>query len=187
MEQLEKEWNIYPVLHLDLNQGNHQNPDELDKVLNDALWMGTDIWLFPFGRDAGSAFCRNCEAGFAQTGQQVVILIDEYDKPLLQVIDNDALQDTYRSILKSFYSVLKSQDRYIRFAFLTGVTKFSKVSIFSDLNNLKDISMDARYADICGISETELHRYFDAADRAFCQSDAESGQGGLLPAAAAEL
>jgi hypothetical protein len=67
----------------------------------------------------------------------VVILIDEYDKPLLQVIDNDALQDTYRSILKSFYSVLKSQDRYIRFAFLTGVTKFSKVSIFSDLNNLE--------------------------------------------------
>ena len=90
-----------------------------------------------------------------------MILIDEYDKPLLQVIDNDGLQDAYRSILKSFYSVLKSQDRYIRFAFLTGVTKFSKVSIFSDLNNLEDISMNASYAGICGISEEELHHYFD--------------------------
>jgi hypothetical protein len=77
----------------------------------------------------------------------VVILIDEYDKPLLQVIDDDKLQDAYRSILKSFYSVLKSQDRYIRFAFLTGVTKFSKVSIFSDLNNLER-HLDER--EVCG-------------------------------------
>jgi hypothetical protein len=162
MEQLEKEWNTYPVLHLDLNQGNYQNPDELDKVLNDALCGWEQIYgSSPSEETLGLRFAGIVKRAFAQTGQQVVILIDEYDKPLLQVIDNDALQDTYRSILKSFYSVLKSQDRYIRFAFLTGVTKFSKVSIFSDLNNLKDISMDARYADICGISETELHRYFD--------------------------
>ena len=162
MEQLEKEWNIYPVLHLDLNGARY----DTEKSLLDKLSVTLSTWEEQFAvkrisDEAGPRFERIIRHLFAQTGQQVVILIDEYDKPLLQVIDNDALQDTYRTILKSFYSVLKSQDRYIRFAFLTGVTKFSKVSIFSDLNNLKDISMDARYADICGISETELHRYFD--------------------------
>jgi hypothetical protein len=163
MEQLEKEWTPCPVLHLDLNQGNYQNPDELDKVLNDALCGWEQIYgSSPSEETLGLRFAGIVKRAFAQTDQQVVILIDEYDKPLLQVIDNDGLQDAYRSILKSFYSVLKSQDRYIRFAFLTGVTKFSKVSIFSDLNNLEDLSMNARYADICGISETEeLHRYFD--------------------------
>jgi hypothetical protein len=162
MEQLEKEWTPCPVLHLDLNQGNYQNPDELDKVLNDALCGWEQIYgSSPSEETLGLRFAGIVKRAFAQTGQQVVILIDEYDKPLLQVIDDDALQDAYRSILKSFYSVLKSQDRYIRFAFLTGVTKFSKVSIFSDLNNLEDISMNASYAGICGISEEELHHYFD--------------------------
>jgi hypothetical protein len=95
---------------------------------------------------------RACE----KTGQPVVILVDEYDKPVLQAIDNDALQDTYRSIWKGFYGALKSKDRYIKFAFLTGVTKFSKVSVFSDLNNLYDISMNRLYTSICGITDAEL-------------------------------
>ena len=95
----------------------------------------------------------------------VVILVDEYDKPLLQAIDNDDLQDAYRATLKAFYSVLKSQDRYIRFAFLTGVTKFGKVSVFYDLNNLNDISMDARYQTICGITEEEMRAYFEEGIR----------------------
>ncbi len=93
-----------------------------------------------------------------RTGKRVVILVDEYDKPMLQSIGDDALQEEFRSTLKEFYSVLKTQDRYIRFAFLTGVTKFGKVSVFSDLNNLNDISMDARFVDICGNPELFLTR-----------------------------
>ena len=91
----------------------------------------------------------------------MVILVDEYDKPMLQAIGNETLQAEYRNLLKAFYSVLKSQDRYIKLAFLTGVTKFGKVSVFSDLNNLNDISMDYRYMDICGITDKELHENFD--------------------------
>jgi hypothetical protein len=91
----------------------------------------------------------------------VVILVDEYDKPMLQAIGNDTLQEEYRSTLKAFYSVLKTQDQYIKFAFLTGVTKFGKVSVFSDLNNLEDLSMNRRYVSLCGITEAELHTYFD--------------------------
>ena len=86
-----------------------------------------------------------------------MILVDEYDKPLLQSIGNDSLQTDYRNTLKAFYGVLKSCDRYIRFALLTGVTKFSKVSVFSDLNNLEDISMSRVYESVCGITEDELH------------------------------
>ena len=100
---------------------------------------------------------------YEQTGSQVVVLVDEYDKPLLSTIDNETLHDAYRDTLKAFFSVLKSMDDYIRFVFITGVSKFSHVSIFSDLNNLDDISMDLRYVDICGISENELRAYFDTS------------------------
>mgnify|MGYP002925705789 CR=1 FL=1 len=88
-----------------------------------------------------------------KTGQRVVILVDEYDKPMLQALGNEELQDEYRDTLKAFYSVMKTQDRYIRFGLLTGVTKFGKISVFSDLNNLKDISMDDRYLSLIHISE----------------------------------
>jgi hypothetical protein len=98
---------------------------------------------------------------FEQTGRRVVILIDEYDKPMLQAIGNDTLQTEYRNTLKAFYGAFKSCDRYIRFAFLTGVTKFGKVSVFSDLNNLFDISYDQRYSAICGMTEEEIHANFD--------------------------
>ena len=92
-----------------------------------------------------------------KTGQRVVILVDEYDKPMLQAIGRDELQEEYWNTLKAFYGVLKSMDGYIKFAMLTGVTKFGKVSVFSDLNNLDDISMRQIYVDLCGISEQELH------------------------------
>ena len=94
---------------------------------------------------------------YEKTGRPVVILVDEYDKPLLQAIGNEDLQTKYRNALKAFYGVLKSMDGFIKFALLTGVTKFGKVSVFSDLNNLKDISMDHRYIEICGITEKEIH------------------------------
>ena len=91
----------------------------------------------------------------------MVILVDEYDKPLLQAIGNKPLQEEYRSILKPFYGVLKTMDGHIRFAMLTGVTKFGKVSVFSDLNNMEDISMDDNYVSLCGITESEIHRYME--------------------------
>jgi hypothetical protein len=99
---------------------------------------------------------------FEKTGQRVVILVDEYDKPILQTIDHKDIQDCYRRTLKGFYGALKSMDSYIKFALLTGVTKFGKVSVFSDLNNLKDISMDERYATICGLTDEEIDSVFPA-------------------------
>ena len=101
------------------------------------------------------------KTAYKQTGKQVVILVDEYDKPLLQTMGvNEELNEHYRNMLKAFYSVIKTCDQYIRFAFLTGVTKFSKISIFSDLNNLRDISMEKQYAGICGITQEELEATF---------------------------
>ena len=100
-------------------------------------------------------------AAAEQTGRQVVILIDEYDKPLLETVDRPELQERFRNRLRAFYGNLKSQDRHIRFAMLTGVTKFGHLSIFSDLNNLQDISMHEAFAGICGVTEDELHHYFD--------------------------
>ena len=96
-----------------------------------------------------------------KTGHRVAILVDEYDKPMLQAIGNEELQQSFRSTLQAFYGALKTMDGYIKFAFLTGVTKFGKISVFSALNNLKDMSMDERYIDICGITEREIHLYFE--------------------------
>lgn len=162
LERLETEWKSYPVLHLDLNVDKYSTPDNLDQVLNEALAQ----WEKAYGSNPNEAtlslrFKGIIRRAFEQTGKQVVVLVDEYDKPLLSTIDCKELHDAYRSTLKAFFGVLKSQDPYIRFAFLTGVSRFSHVSIFSDLNNLQDISMIPDYADICGISEKELHEYFE--------------------------
>ena len=105
-------------------------------------------------------FANVIRTAYQKTGKGVAVLVDEYDKPLLQSIGNKELQTQLRNVMKPFYGVLKTMDGCIKFAMLTGVTKFGKVSVFSDLNNLKDISMDARYAEICGISEKELHTCF---------------------------
>ena len=162
LERLETEWERYPVLHLDLNARNYENEDSLRAELNKHL----SGWEEHYGlkADYSSApeerFFYVVRRASEQTGKQVVVLVDEYDKPLLSTIDRKELHDTYRDTLKAFFGVLKSQDAYIRFAFFTGVSRFSHVSIFSDLNNLEDISMDREYAAICGISEEELHTYF---------------------------
>lgn len=105
------------------------------------------------------------------TGRQVVVLVDEYDKPLLQSIGQEELQKTYREMLKAFYGIIKSCSSRIKFAFLTGVTKFGKVSVFSDLNNLDDITMEPAYYDICGITDDELHEYFDDAVESLAQEN----------------
>ena len=154
---LEKEWLEYPILHLDLNTQKYETPEALENVLDESL----AYWETLYGRnenEIGQArrFAGVIRRAKEKTGRRVVILVDEYDKPMLQAIGNDELQDRYRSTLKAFYGALKSEDGNIKFALLTGVTKFGKVSVFSDLNNLMDISRDERYTDICGISEKEL-------------------------------
>ena len=160
--ELEHDWMEYPVLHLDLNTRNYADKSSLEAELNKHL----EQWEAKYGdkyrdRSIEERFTQVIRLAYEKTGRQVVILVDEYDKPLLQAIGNTELQDAYRATLKGFYGALKSMDGCIRFAFLTGVTKFGKVSVFSDLNNLRDLSMLPQYHDICGITETELRAYFD--------------------------
>jgi hypothetical protein len=161
ISELEKDWIKYPVLHIDLNVGEYKTPDELKSKLSLFLSQCEDL----YGRNEnektlGTRFEGVIRRAYEQTGQRVVILVDEYDKPILQTLDNEELQASYRSTLKGFYGALKSMDGYIKFALLTGVTKFGKVSVFSDLNNLRDISMDNRYATICGITDDEIDTLF---------------------------
>ena len=162
LEKFEQDWTVYPVLHLDLNTRNYINKDSLTEELNRHLEMWENIYGDQYkDRKVEERFYHIVRLASEKTGQKVVILIDEYDKPLLNSIGNPELQDHYRSQMKAFYSVMKTQDRYIKFGFITGVTRFSKVSIFSDLNNFTDISMDPRYVEICGITEQELHDNLD--------------------------
>lgn len=154
---LETEWKKYPIFHIDLNTANFREKDSLYTVLNDYL----TTWESKYGtRESEATLTLRFKGVIARAAEKegcgVVILIDEYDKPILQTLRDPELQAEHRAQLKAFYSVLKTQDRYIKFAFLTGVTKFGKVSVFSDLNNLTDISMDHRYISICGMTEKEL-------------------------------
>ena len=161
ISSLEQDWTEYPILHIDLNSEKYDSPEALYNILDRNLHDWEDIYHpSRIENSLSGRFDRIIRTAYEHTGKQVVILIDEYDKPLLQSIGNDALQDDYRGTLKAFYGVLKSCDRYIRFAFLTGVTKFGKVSVFSDLNNLKDISMLPAYSTICGITSDELRNVF---------------------------
>jgi hypothetical protein len=162
VDTVEWDWQQYPIMHLDLNVEKYTTPEALYNILDAQLCM----WENAYGKEDyeksfGARFMGVMRRAFEQTGRQVVVLVDEYDKPMLQAIGNEELQAEYRSTLKAFYGALKSSDRYIKFAFLTGVTKFGKVSVFSDLNNLFDLSLDHRYVGICGISEQELHSNFD--------------------------
>ena len=154
---MEKEWKSHPIFYIDLNTANFRDENSLYEVLNSHV----SVWEEMYGaREYETTLALRFKGVIARAaekeGRGVVILIDEYDKPILQTLRNEELQEKHRSLLKSFYSVLKTQDRYIRFAFITGVTKFGKVSVFSDLNNLMDISMDQRYISICGMTQDEL-------------------------------
>lgn len=162
ISKLEKEWMEYPVFHLDMNQAIFTKENELEDVLNNTISCWEDIYgSRPTETTTTLRFNGVIQRAAEKTGKNVVILIDEYDKPLLQTVNNQDLGDKYRAQLKSFYSCLKTQDKYIKFAFVTGVTKFSKVSIFSDLNNLADLSMLTQYASICGITLQEIENYLD--------------------------
>lgn len=162
MEKLEKDWIKYPILHIDLNIAKYEVPGDLDDILNEILTG----WEALYGSAAAETslalrFKGVVRRAYEQTGQRVVILVDEYDKPMLQAIGNEALQKYYRNTLKPFYGVLKTMDGFIKFGMLTGVTKFGKVSVFSDLNNLDDITMWNEFIEICGISDGEIHEYLE--------------------------
>lgn len=161
MDSLTEDWSPRPVLHLDLNNREYKDESSLEAELNSAL----EKWENLYGdekkdRAPEERFAYVISRAYEKTGRKVVILVDEYDKPLLNSIDRPELTERYRSQLKAFYSNLKSMDGCIEMAMLTGVARFSKVSIFSDLNNLSDISFDRKFAAICGITSDEVDRYF---------------------------
>lgn len=155
-------WGEYPVFYLDFNVGRYDLDGALAESLDYFLKKEEKIYrLKNEGDSFGKRFQSLIETAYNKTGKQAVILVDEYDKPLLQTMGvNEVLNEEYRNTLKAFYSVIKTCDQYIRFAFLTGVTKFSKVSISSDLNNLQDISMLNDYAEICGLTQAEIEKTF---------------------------
>ena len=169
---LEKDWTEYPVLHLDLSGVAYNQEEVIAKVLSNALCK----WEKEYGSEnnsdiPGIRFGNVIEAACRKTGRQVVILVDEYDKPVIDNLDRPELRDKIREELRGFYGVMKSKDGRIRLGFLTGVTKIGKMSVFSDLNNLKDISMDARYTDICGVSETDLTDCFAESVRELAEAN----------------
>ena len=171
MEKLEKDWTEYLIFHLDLNVGEYQTKESLYEKLDAFLRpLEEQYGTLPSLHEAGQRFEYVIGQAYKKTGKRIVILVDEYDKPLLATIAHPELQDSFRTTLKAFYGVLKSMDGCIKFALLTGVTKFGKVSVFSDLNNLIDLSMDERYQTICGITEDEIHRYFEKSVQELAKS-----------------
>ena len=169
---LEKDWTEYPVLHLDLSGVAYNQEEVIAKVLSNVLCK----WEKEYGSEnnsdiPGIRFGNVIEAACRKTGRQVVILVDEYDKPVIDNLDRPELQDKMRETLRGFYGVMKSKDAFIRFGFLTGVTKIGKMSVFSDLNNPQDISMDSRYTDICGVSETDLTDCFAESVRELAEAN----------------
>ena len=163
IDSLEKDWNVHPVFHVDFNGANFTQAGVLETMLDDYIdkWEKQyDIHTDP-GLGVGLRFRDILCAVHEQTGRRAVVLIDEYDKPILDVLDVDTLlEDRHRNVLKAFYSVFKVADSHLQFVLLTGVTKFSQVSVFSGFNQPKDISMDARYETLCGITQEELDGYF---------------------------
>ena len=161
IDELERDWTEYPVFRIDFAVGDYSKENELETILNDIL----ENWELKYEvvcktSSLGKRFNNILEAAEVKTGHKAVVLIDEYDKPMLDVLGTE-LENKNRNTLKGFYGTFKSADEHLRFAFLTGVTKFSQVSVFSGFNQPDDISMDSRYDAICGITEDELYRYFD--------------------------
>ncbi|MCD8312802.1 MAG: ATP-binding protein [Bacteroidales bacterium] len=172
IDRLEKDWIKYPVLLIAFNGNKYTSAEVLNSVISEKLaeWekiYGAEDSETTMGGRFRGVIRRACE----MTGQRVVILVDEYDAPMLDAIGDQNLLDDIRGILKGFYENIKAQDQYIRFTFFTGITKFSHMSVFSGLNNLTDISMDLRYAGICGITEEETREYFNESIREFAASN----------------
>ena len=169
---LEKDWTEYPVLHFDLGGASYTDMDSLnDKLGRQLNDLESEYGVVRKYKTLPVRFETIIEAAYRKTGRQVVILVDEYDKPVIDNLDRPELQDKMRETLRGFYGVMKSKDAFIRFGFLTGVTKIGKMSVFSDLNNPKDISMDSRYTDICGVSETDLTDCFAESVRELAEAN----------------
>ena len=156
-EETGSEWQSYPILKLDLNAKEYVREKDLDEILTEHI----DKWKSIYDIDCEykspeSAFAYIIETLYQKFNKRVVILIDEYDKPILDNITDAEMRNYARSVLKGLYEHIKYNDEYVKFAFLTGVSKFSKVSIFSGLNNIIDISLRAAYGNICGYTQTDL-------------------------------
>lgn len=178
IDSLEHDWAEYPVFHIDFNGDNFTQPGVLQQKIEGAVATWESLYgRNPNGTSLGDRFTYVLRTAHEQTGRRAVVLIDEYDKPVLDVLDTNLidknsdvtengrprlLEDIHRDILKGFYSVFKAADQDLQFVLLTGVTKFSQVSVFSGFNQPKDISMDARYEALCGITEAELYSVFES-------------------------
>ncbi len=157
MEKLETEWTTYPVLHFSMSLGKHLDLGQLERLLANLISTQEEINGMPITEgDPNVRLANLIRRLYEKTGQKVVVLIDEYDSQLLDVMHEDEELPKRRNIMRNFYSPLKDMAPYLRFVFLTGITKFSQLSIFSELNNIKNLSMDERYASICGITEEEM-------------------------------
>ena len=157
MERLETEWTEYPVLHFDMSLGKHMEKEQLERYLLSQLeQIEEDYGIHSDSPDSNIRLTKLIRHVYEQTGRQAVVLIDEYDAPLLDVVHEEKNLPVLRDIMRNFYSPLKACDPYLRFVFLTGITKFSQLSIFSELNNLKNISMHDDFSALCGITEQEL-------------------------------
>lgn len=172
IDSMNWDWKEHEVLHMDFNGENFRQEKAIDIFLD--MMLKKFERQYSVGSSEGSfgfRFREVIEAAYQKSGRQVVVLVDEYDKPLFDVIRDKPQLEYNRNQLQSFYSVLKTMDQYIKFGMLTGVTRFSKVSVFSGLNNLNDISLDEEYNSICGINEAELKRYFSESIQEIAQKD----------------
>ena len=157
VDKLEKEWTEYPVLHFDMSGGKHMEPEQLELYLGYILEDQEKEWGINEPRiGANNRLIDLINTAYEKSGKQVVVLIDEYDAPMLDVAHEKEQLDVLRNIMRNFFSPLKYSEAKLRFVFLTGITKFSQVSIFSELNNITNVSMDDEYAGICGITKEEL-------------------------------
>ena len=175
MERLEKEWIEYPVLHFDMSMAKHVDKERLERLLD---FMLSDyertFGLDTTGGDANLRLTRLIKCAYEKTGKKVVVLIDEYDAPLLDVVHEKENLGVLRNIMRNFYSPLKACDPYLKYVFLTGITKFSQLSIFSELNNLQNISMQDAYSAICGITENELRTQLEEDIRRMAEANGET-------------
>ena len=157
IEQMEKEWTEHPVLHFDLSGGKHMDKEQLERYLAFILETEEKKWGITQPQiDANNRLTELINTAYEKSGKQVVVLVDEYDAPMLDVAHEQEQLDSLRNIMRNFYSTLKYSEAKLRFVFLTGITRFSQVSIFSELNNITNISMNDDYAGICGITKDEL-------------------------------
>ena len=157
IDALEKEWNVYPVLHFDMSMAKYADKEQLEAALcNQLAVYEKQYGVITEERFPNLRLRTLIQAAFEQTGQKVVVLIDEYDAPLLDVVHEEKTLPVLRNVMRNFYSPLKACDPYLRFVFMTGITKFSQLSIFSEFNNLENISMLEPYAAVCGITEEEM-------------------------------